>query len=46
MSAIRMHLDDLDATAEMGDALRDAVLKDWMLEGDKLTAWRDAWMPN
>ncbi|GGA27673.1 glycosyltransferase family 92 protein [Dyella nitratireducens] len=46
MSAIRMHLDDLDATAKTGDALRDAVLKDWMLEGDKLVAWRDAWMPN
>ncbi|WP_333679381.1 glycosyltransferase family 92 protein [Dyella sp.] len=46
ISAIRMHLDDLDATAKTGDALRDAVLKDWMLEGDKLVAWRDAWMPN
>ncbi|MFC3652667.1 glycosyltransferase family 92 protein [Dyella humi] len=46
MSAIRMHLDDLDATAKTGDALRDAVLKDWMLEGEKLVAWRDAWLPN
>ena len=46
MSAIRMHLDDLDAAAKMGDTLRDAVLKDWMLEGEKLVAWRDAWMPN
>ena len=44
--AIRMHLDDLDATAKMGDTLRDAVLKDWMLEGEKLVAWRDAWLPN
>ncbi len=46
VSAIRMHLDDLDATAKTGDALRNAVLKDWLLEGDKLTAWRDAWLPN
>jgi hypothetical protein len=46
MGAIRTHLDDLDATAKMGDALRDAVVKDWMLEGEKLVAWRDAWLPN
>ncbi|HUA79067.1 MAG TPA: glycosyltransferase family 92 protein [Dyella sp.] len=46
VSAIRMHLDDLDASAKTGDALRQAVLKDWMLEGDTLTAWRDAWLPN
>jgi O-antigen biosynthesis protein len=46
MSAIRMHLDDLDAAAKAGDALRDAVRRDWMLEGDKLVAWRNAWLPN
>jgi SAM-dependent methyltransferase/cellulose synthase/poly-beta-1,6-N-acetylglucosamine synthase-like glycosyltransferase len=46
IGAIRMHLDDLDATARLGDALREEVRKDWMLEGDKLTAWRDAWLPN
>jgi GT2 family glycosyltransferase len=45
-SAIRMHLDDLDATATMGDALRDAVQRDWMLTEHKLIAWRDAWLPN
>jgi hypothetical protein len=45
-AAIRMHLDDLDATAAMGDALRDAVRKDWMLTEDKLLHWRDAWLPN
>lgn len=45
-SAIRMHLDDLDATAKMGDALRDAVRGDWMLEGEKLVAWREAWLPS
>jgi O-antigen biosynthesis protein len=46
LEAIRMHLDDLDATEKMGDALRDAVRKDWMLTEDKLLMWRDAWLPN
>ena len=44
--AIRMHLGDMDANAKMGDTLRDAVQRDWMLTDDKLTAWRDAWLPN
>lgn len=46
MGAIRMHIDDLDATAKMGDALRDAVRRDWMLTEDKLVDWRAAWLPN
>lgn len=46
LAAIRMHLGDLDASAKMGDALRDAVMKDWLLTEDKLLAWRDAWLPN
>lgn len=45
VDAIRMHLADLDATAKMGDALRDTVRRDWMLTGDNLEAWRDAWLP-
>jgi GT2 family glycosyltransferase/glycosyltransferase involved in cell wall biosynthesis len=44
--AIRMHLADLDASARMGDALREAVHRDWMLTGDNLVAWRDAWLPD
>jgi O-antigen biosynthesis protein len=44
--AIRMHLDDPTAAEKMGDALRDAVMADWMLSGDALLAWRDAWLPN
>ncbi|MBA0167938.1 glycosyltransferase [Pectobacterium sp. CFBP8739] len=43
--AIRMHLADMDATARAGDQLRDAVYKDWMLEGDGLTDWLQAWLP-
>jgi len=46
VDAIRMHLSDLDATARMGDQLRQAVYSDWMLEGDKLELWRQAWMPD
>lgn len=45
VEAIRMHLADLDATAKVGDALRAAVMHDWMLEGRNLEAWRDAWLP-
>ena len=46
VDAIRMHIGDLDATAKMGDALRAMVQRDWMLTGDNLVAWRDAWMPD
>ncbi len=46
MTAIRMHLDDLDATAKSGDALRDAVQRNWMLTQDKLLDWRSAWLPS
>ncbi|MET0331033.1 MAG: glycosyltransferase, partial [Dyella sp.] len=44
VGAIRMHLDDLDATAAAGDALRAAVQRDWMLSGDNLLNWRKAWL--
>lgn len=46
LQAIRMHLADLDATAKAGDALREAVLRGWMLEGDNLARWRQAWLPD
>ena len=46
VDAIRMHINDLDATAKMGDELRAKVLSDWMLEGDNLLRWREAWSPN
>lgn len=45
VDAIRMHLADLDATAQQGDALRAAVYKDWMLEGGNLELWSKAWLP-
>lgn len=46
VEAIRMHISDMDATAKAGDALRNAVLADWMLEGDNLDNWRKAWLAN
>jgi hypothetical protein len=46
VDAIRMHLADMDATAKAGDALREAVHRDWMLAGDNLVGWRNAWLPD
>jgi glycosyltransferase involved in cell wall biosynthesis len=46
LEAIRMHLTDLDAAARMGDELRTAVNREWMLEGQGLEAWRKAWLPD
>ena len=46
LAAIRMHLSDLDASAEAGDALREVVMRDWMLQGDALLEWRNAWLPS
>ena len=46
VDAIRMHIADLDATAKSGDALREAVHRDWMLTGENLVAWRNAWLPD
>lgn len=43
MEAIRAHLADPDALARKGDALRDAVLGRWMLEGEFLDQWARAW---
>lgn len=46
VDAIRMHISDLEAAAQAGDRLRDAVCRDWMLEGENLERWRRAWMPD
>lgn len=43
VEAIRSHVSAPDALARAGDALRDAVLADWMLEGDFLDQWGLAW---
>ncbi|RDD93903.1 glycosyltransferase [Acidovorax sp. BoFeN1] len=44
VDAIRSHTSDLDASARMGDRLRDAVLSGWMLEGMHLEEWANAWV--
>ena len=46
VEAIRMHIADLDASARAGDALRERVLSDWMLDGDSLQGWLRAWQPD
>ncbi|HBO4144623.1 TPA: O-antigen biosynthesis protein, partial [Pseudomonas aeruginosa] len=46
VDAIRMHTRDLDAAARAGDHLRERVLADWMLDGERLRAWYRAWMPD
>ncbi len=43
VEAIRAHLADPDALERKGDALRDAVLRHWMLEGEFLDQWTRAW---
>ena len=46
VDAIRAHLQDLDATSAMGDALQARVRSEWMLKGENLLAWRNAWLPD
>ncbi|GLR11024.1 O-antigen biosynthesis protein [Mixta theicola] len=43
--AIRMHLNDPDASARMGQELRQVLRQDWMLNGDNLARWSKAWIP-
>lgn len=45
-AAIRTHLADPAGRAAAGDALREAVQRDWMLTGRNLDAWREAWLPD
>lgn len=44
LRAIRLHLEDRDASAALGDALQNAVRSNWLLEGERLEAWRQAWL--
>lgn len=44
--AIRMHLADPDASARMGAELQTAVRRDWMLTGDNVVEWANAWSAN
>ncbi|MDB5979611.1 MAG: glycosyl transferase family protein [Pseudomonas sp.] len=44
LQAIRMHLADPDASYRMGDELREAVLRDFMLQGNNLQYWENGWL--
>ena len=44
--AIRMHVNDLDAAAKAGDALREAIHRDWMLDEKHARFWLSQWMPD
>lgn len=44
--AIRLHLEDRDASAALGDALQSTVRAQWLLEGERLQTWRQAWLAN
>lgn len=46
LQAIRLHLSDRDASAALGDALQVAVRSQWLLQGERLEAWRSAWLPD
>ncbi|MCP8464853.1 glycosyltransferase [Pseudomonas sp. ZM23] len=46
VDAIRAHLADLDAAARAGDALREAVRRNWMLDGANLHDWARVWLPD
>ncbi|MFN3737491.1 rhamnan synthesis F family protein [Hydrogenophaga sp.] len=43
VDAIRSHVHDLDASRQAGLQLQAAVTRDWMLQGDALQQWRQAW---
>jgi hypothetical protein len=44
VEAIRDQVADRDALARRGDALRESIQRDWMLE-DHLDVWLKAWLP-
>lgn len=44
--AIRMHINDLDSAARAGDALREAIHRDWILDQASARAWLANWMPD
>ncbi|EJN34992.1 glycosyl transferase [Pseudomonas sp. GM84] len=44
LEAIRMHLDDPQASYRQGDALREVVLRDYVLMPHHLQQWANAWL--
>jgi GT2 family glycosyltransferase len=46
VEAIRMHTHDLDAAAKAGDALREVIHRDWMLDEAHARFWLAQWLPD
>ncbi len=44
LQAIRQHLADPVASQRMGEALREAVMRDFVLHGDNLRQWEWGWL--
>lgn len=44
LAAIRMHLADPDTSYRLGDALHEAVMRDYVLRGDNLQHWVRGWL--
>ncbi|WP_409488666.1 glycosyltransferase [Pseudomonas promysalinigenes] len=44
VDAIRIHISDLEAVAQLGDYLRQCVLQGWMLDEPALVRWRNGWL--
>lgn len=46
MKAILAHIHDAELRVEQGDALREAIQRDWYLRDHGLNEWRNAWLPS
>lgn len=44
VAAIRMHLSDAQASGSVGELLQTSVRRDWLLEGERLALWQQAWL--
>ncbi|MCF5223262.1 glycosyltransferase [Pseudomonas syringae] len=44
ISAIEQHIDQMDECTRKGEALKQAVMDNWMLTADHLQGWRTAWL--
>ncbi|MFZ3619598.1 glycosyltransferase [Leclercia barmai] len=44
MNAVQLHLNDAEYRTQQGDALREAVQRDWYLRDGGLDDWRHGWL--
>lgn len=45
VSAIRDHIHNRDESVRMGQELKAAIQKDWMLRGEHVENWKKVWLP-